>query len=342
MARDMSDAPKGIEVVASAAQPVRGSAVWCATMQMCWDNMLDTLCDGHPLVPLGGANELVKALNAGTLEKVMLSGGYYTYSGMRDVAARRTIESAVKRITGEGSDILDQIDWSEPTLDAIPLLFYSLLYRKFSFPVPFGVCEESWGDCEDEDVCVTYFEAHDFDPDLDWKMREQVHPLYYVDERHHAVSLQTKEGDEVVLVRSPQGEIFAEMWDSVVDLAGRAGRTETRPLDEWDTFMCPNLSLEVLKEFHELEGVEFLGADRSKCEISQALQFVRMRLDNAGGEVKSEAAIAASVGGALPDFSSIRHFDYDGRFALFLLDGKAQGQARPYLALLVDDVRLFQ
>lgn len=65
-------------------------------------------------------------------------------------------------------------------------------------------------------------------------------------------------------------------------------------------------------------------------------------MDNAGGEVKSEAAIAVSVEAAMPDFSRMRNFDYDGRFALFLLDGKTRGHARPYLALLVDDVRLFQ
>ena len=58
---------KGIEVVASDVQAVRGSAAWCATIQVCWDNMLETLCDGGPLNPLGGANELVRALNISEL-----------------------------------------------------------------------------------------------------------------------------------------------------------------------------------------------------------------------------------------------------------------------------------
>lgn len=339
-------AGKGIEVVASAAQPVCGSAVWCATMQMCWDNMLATLCEGRPLVPLGGANELAQALNAGAREKGLLTGGYYAYSGERTMRARGEIEAAVRRITGEGSELLDRIDWSEPSPGMISLLFYSLLFRKFSFLVPFGVCEdEPWGDEgdeDDDDVCATYFEAYDPDRRLDQKMRKQVHPLYYVDERHHAVSLQTKEGDEVVLVRSPSGATFAEMWDNAVDLARRADRAKMRPLNDDDTFRCPNLSFAVSKEFLELEGIEFLDATERECKISQALQTVRLRLDNAGGEARSEAAIAVSVGAAMPDFSRMRHFDYDGRFVLFLLDGKVRGHACPYLALLVDDVRLFQ
>ena len=61
------NADRGIEVVASDVQAVRGSAAWCATMQVCWDNMMETLCDGGPLNPLGGTSELVRALNASRL-----------------------------------------------------------------------------------------------------------------------------------------------------------------------------------------------------------------------------------------------------------------------------------
>ena len=219
------------------------------------------------------------------------------------------------------------------------LLLYCMLYRKFSFLVPFGVCEEeSWGD---EDVFVTYFEADDLDRRLSRKMRQQVKPLYYKDRQHHAVSLQTKEGDSVVLVRSPQGGSFSEMWANTLEQAKRAGSTQTRPLDDHDSFMCPNLSLKLSKEFHEIEGLEFLDAKGQECIIDRALQTIGLSLDNEGGEVKSEAAISV-CDGALPDFSHIRTFDYDGRFALFLVAGEARADSRPYLALLVDDIRLFQ
>ena len=219
------------------------------------------------------------------------------------------------------------------------LLFYCMLYRKFSFPVPFGVCEdEPWGD---GGACVTYFEAYDLDRRLSRKMRQQVKPLYYEDGQHHAVSLQTKEGDSVVLVRSPRGSSFSEMWANMLDQAKRADSTQTRPLDDQDFFMCPNLSLKLSKEFHKLEGLRFLDAKGQECIIDQALQTIRLNLDNEGGEVKSESAIAACATGAL-DFSHGRHFDYDGRFALFLVAGEARADSHPYFALLVDDIRLFK
>lgn len=331
---------KGIEVVASYVQAVRGSAAWCATIQVCWDNMLETLCDGGPLNPLGGANELVRALNTSELGRDALPRDYfYAYSGPKSNRARREIETEVRHRFGQSSEVLDQLDWSETPPGMTSLLFYCMLYRKFSFLVPFGVCEEeSWGD---EDVCVTYFEAYDPDQRLSRKMRQQVKPLYYKDGQHHAVSLQTKEGDSVVLVRSPRGGSFSEMWANMLDQAKRADSTQTRPLNDHDSFMCPNLSLRLSKEFHKLEGLEFLDAKGHKCIIDQVLQTIRLSLDNEGGEVKSEAAISA-CGGALPDFSHIRNFDYDGRFALFLVGGEVRTDSRPYLALLVDDIRLFQ
>lgn len=334
------NADRGIEVVASDVQAVRGSAAWCATIQVCWDNMLETLCDGGPLNPLGGANELVRALNTSELGRDALpSGHFYAYSGPKNNRARREIETEVRRRFGQSSEVLDQLDWSEPSPGMTSLLLYCMLYRKFSFLVPFGVCEEeSWGD---EDVFVTYFEADDLDRRLSRKMRQQVKPLYYKDRQHHAVSLQTKEGDSVVLVRSPQGGSFSEMWANTLEQAKRAGSTQTRPLDDHDSFMCPNLSLKLSKEFHEIEGLEFLDAKGQECIIDRALQTIGLSLDNEGGEVKSEAAISV-CDGALPDFSHIRTFDYDGRFALFLVAGEARADSRPYLALLVDDIRLFQ
>ena len=75
------NAGRGIEVVASDVQAVRGSAVWCATMQVCWDNMLKTLCGGGPLNPLVGTNELIRALNASRLGRGALpKDHFYAYS----------------------------------------------------------------------------------------------------------------------------------------------------------------------------------------------------------------------------------------------------------------------
>lgn len=334
------NASRGIEVVASDVQAVRGSAAWCATMQLCWDNMLETLCDGGPLNPLGGTNELVRALNTSRLGRGALPRDhFYAYSGPKNNRARSEIDTEIRHRFGQSSEILDQLDWSETFPGMTSLLFYCMLYRKFSFLVPFGVCEEEpWGD---EDVCVTYFEAYDPDQRLSRKIRQQVKPLYYEDRQHHAVSLQTKEGDSVVLVRSPGGRSFSKMWANMLDQTKRADSTQTRPLDDHDSFMCPNLSLRLSKEFRELERLEFLDVKGRKCIIDQVLQTIGLNLDNEGGEVKSEAAISACATGAL-DFSHIRTFDYDGRFALFLVGGEVRIDSQPYLALLVDDIRLFQ
>ncbi|MGI6535100.1 MAG: hypothetical protein ACOX12_01585 [Eggerthellaceae bacterium] len=329
----------GIEVVASDVQQVTGSAAWCATMQICWDNLLDRLCGGEPLSPKSDENVTVSALNGGRFDSGMVSDDhYYAYAGPKGPAAKREIESAIRKRFEQESDLLGSVDWSEPPAGVEELIFYCMLYRKFSFVVPFGVLEDE----DDEGVYVTYFEADDPNPRLAEKMREQVRPLYYLDRDHHAVSINTREGDRVVLVRSPEGSTFAEMWDAVQRRAKSADQRQTRPLDDVDTFLCPNLSFDLDKRFGELEGVEFDAADGTPCSIQQALQTIRMTLDNEGGEVKSEAVLCACAGSAPMEWPEARRFAYGGPFALFLMDGKVPRGSRPYLAVMVDDIEKFQ
>lgn len=329
-----------IEVLASNREPVSGSAAWCVTMQICWDSLLGQLCGGGPLVPKGEERSLVLALNDGRLGRDTIPNDhYYAYAGPRNSAARREIEDAIRLKFGQTSDVLGAIDWSAAPEGLVDFLFYCMLYREFSFPVPFGVAEDvNWGG----ESFVTCFEAADPDPHLEERMRRQVHPLYYLDEEHHAVSIATKEGDRVILVRSPEGASFSDMWEAIQRRAGKANRRQKKPLGENDTFCCPNLSLDLYKEFKELEGVEFDAADGSPCKIGQALQTIRMRLDNEGGEVKSEAALLALAGCLPMELPDVREFIYDGPFTLFLLDGRLRHGSKPYLALMVDDIELFQ
>lgn len=331
-----------VSVVASDTQAFSGSAAWCATMQICWDEMLDSLCGGRPLVPTGGENATVSALNASEFDAGMVSDDhYYAYAGPKDLAARRTIESAIRERFGQESDLLDSVDWSRPPAGVKALLFYCMLYRKFSFAVPFGVLEDRpWGRTGDQGharVRVTYFGVDSASRRVEDKMRKQVRPLYYLDDEHHAVSIDTREGDRVVLVRSPEGSTFSDMWEAAQRRTQEVDRWLTRPLGEEDEFRCPNVSINLRKEFDELEGVEFLDADGRQCSIQRALQTIRMTLDNEGGEVKSEAVLAATGCGLPMEPPEVRRFVYDGPFALFLVDGKARRGARPYLALMVDD-----
>lgn len=336
----------GVELLASDRQPIEGSAAWCATMQICWNEMVDRLRGGSPLPVSVRGGSLARGLSLGGFDASMLSDDhYYAFSGPKTRAARREIERNISQRFHETSDVLDRVGWSKrPHRE---LLFYAMLSWAISFPVPFGdVDGELWDgsdDAEDEGPYFSCFGTGGEKPALVGRMREEVHPLYYADGEHHAVSVDTKEGDVVILQRSPETSTFAEMWEGLLARTAQATRDERKPLEEGETFICPYLFLDLQKDFRELVGTEAQGRGDS-YRIAQAFQALRMRLDNTGGRVKSEAALLVAATG-VPDFEMLarmRHFDYTGPFALYLVDGNAPLASRPYLALMVDDIRLFQ
>lgn len=339
----------GIDLLASDRQAVEGSAAWCATMQICWNKMADKLRDGRPIPLSVKGGPLAKDMASGGFDASMLSDDhYYAFCGPKTYRAAREIKRNIKDRFGETSDALGQIDWSMRSQEE--LLFYAMLSRAFSFQVPFGrVEDEHWesrdetSTGDDDEAYAACFGADDRNPAIEARMREQVHPLYYLDNEHHAVSIDTKEGDVVILQRSPNGSTFAEMWLGLLKKTAQATRDERKPLEEKESFTCPSLSLDLQGDFRGLVGTEIQGRG-DPYRIGQAFQTLQMKLDDTGTSVKSEAALSAVATGA-PDFEMLarkRHFDYTGPFALYLVDGNAPLASRPYLALMVDDIRLFQ
>nr|WP_314640287.1 hypothetical protein [uncultured Olsenella sp.] len=330
----------GVTLVAADTLPVQGNAAWCAPLQLCWDELLAYHNDGNPLEPTAGPNELVDALNGSPFEAGMVSDDhYYSYAGPMTKDARSTMEEAIDRRFGQRSDLLDLLDWESAEPDTT--LFYAMLYRRFSFEHPFALLPYDGTFGPDHTEGARYFGTAETDGAERSDLLAQVTPLYYDDYAHCACRVSTKEGDELVLVKSPEGQSFSDMWDNTTSRTESAGAQ--RALGDDDEFECPLLSTDVFKEYDELEGLEFALPNGGGLRIAQAVQTLKFDLDNEGGRVKSEAAITAVTSAAPPlDISQPRHFVFDDRFALFLVDGNAPEGSRPYLAVLVDDVRAFQ
>jgi hypothetical protein len=341
------DGSQDPHLVVTQAEPVTGNSAWCGTMQLCWNSLVDEMNHGEPALFVD------KAMNTTTVDhmndRLFATGDlsedhYCTYAGPMTYDAKREIEKEISDRFDQKSDILDSLtEWSDDP-DTTTKLLYAMIYRKFSFGTPFGVREDGWfgGTASDHNRAqrVTYFEAKDDD------QRDQVTPLFYEDYDRHAVSIATEEGDEVILVRSPEGKTFDEIWENAMERADKATAEETRPLDDDESFLCPNIDIDLAREYKEWEGGTLALTDakgnQTPYTIAQALQTLKLSLDNEGGEVKSEAAIVALKAAGTPFADTTRHFDYSDTFALFVRDGNAGDDARPYVAVLVDDITMFQ
>ena len=330
------DAGAPLDLVTTQAEPVKGNDAWCGTMQLCWNNIIDKELGGNPVVFSDDAynTEEVAHLNAKLFNTGDVSDDhYYTYAGDMTSKAKEEIKQAISEKFGQDSDILDSFTgW-----DQGGQFLYAMLYRQFSFVAPFAISDGSdlFGSTSNENKAegVAYFEA-----DSD-EQRSQVTPLYYEDYAHHAVRLETADGDELVLVSSPQGSTLDEIWQNAMERAANAESNAIKPLDKKETFRCPNLDINLLHDSYAWVGPKF----NNGWYITQAMQTLKLHLDNEGGEVKSEAGIAMTKSADMDmDEKPARSFVYNDTFALFVRDGNAGNDAYPYVGVLVSDITQFQ
>lgn len=322
-------------LVASDQSPTAGNAAWCAPMQICWDNLANELNEGEPLAE-EGKPAIVAELNHGHFEADMLSDDHYvTYSGPQTKAAKAEIEALIDERFGQASDILDMLEWVDDEAEAL-ILFYAMLYRKFTFTQPFDVLDpapfgtEEGGNLAED---VTYFGADDSsEPEL----LEMVTPVFWESDRRFAAQVYCEEGDILILARGLQGSTFDELWDDYMDaIASSTG------LSSVASFACPKLTIDVLTSYRDLEGLTFEVAAVDQIEIEKALQTLRFTLDETGGEIKSEAAISVRATGLFLEEPTPHDFRFDDSFVLFLVDGTATGEYYPYAGLLINDIKDF-
>ena len=104
-----------------------------------------------------------------------------------------------------------------------------------------------------------------------------------------------------------------------------------------DEFKTPKININEIHEYKELENKPFKCADGKYMLIGKAMQTVKFSIDEKGGEIKSEAAIANNEMAQRPE--EPRYFYLDDTFAMFL---RERGKEKPYFAAKIDDIEKFQ
>ena len=174
--------------------------------------------------------------------------------------------------------------------------------------------------------------------DSDSKLRDQVDVLFYEDYNNHSVLLNTKQGDEVILLRASDNSFknFDEVY-KYLEIKTNEFEGE-REFVKDDELTVPNIKFDVLKKYNELIGKTFNSNEGVTREISDALQTIRFEIDNEGGKIKSEAIIAVKMSAIILPREK-RNFSYDDTFYLML---RENGKDKPYFMVRVDNIELFQ
>lgn len=322
----LSDKLTNINVLPTMQDTISSNSAWCGTFQLVWNDMQNNLVQGN--IEFKEQNQMVTNLNKQSFtEEDIPEEYYYKKWGLMDTTLKLEIEREIRNKFNETSDILDLFNWpSAEELVKDKYFFYSMLRRNFVFENEFSILENNkFGNTEN----VKYFGINE---ETDETVREQVEVLYYTDEENFAVNLQTKQGDKVMLIRNPKETTFEEIYENVKKKAKRYRGSES--FGEKDTLSVPNLNIDILKEYTELENKLFKLKNDEEGVIEQAFQTIQMSLNNKGGSIKSEAGMDVRK----QDISNKpRNFNFNGKFTIFLISEKNE----PYFAASIENIELF-
>ncbi len=330
---------EGITVVPTMNDTISTDSSWCGTFQLVWNDMKNEVVKGD--IVFNPQLEMVENLNKEDFNESMLSEDYYfKIYGLKTLELKEQIENGIKEKFNQTSDIIDDFDWSESSLedpnDAYTrrYFFYTMLYRKFEFLNAFDKLEN--GMFGDKYNNIEYF---GIDENTENYVGNQITVLYYNSKDDFAILIDTKTNDEVIFCKNPIGNNFNDIYINMNDESSKY--TGSKSFENVDEFKAPKLTFNEKREYTELAQKKFKTADPiyDTAEIQKAIQTIQFSLDEKGGEIKSEASILMVTAGMKIEKDEPRYFYVDDTFAIFL---REKGKSKPYFAGRVDDITKFQ
>ena len=325
---------KQINILATMSDEIKNNSIWCGTFQLVWNDLKNEVVKKD--IVFEPQEIIADNLNKEEFRAEMLSDEYYYKNfGLKTLDLKTEIENGIKQKFNQESDILDNIDWTE-TEDA-EYLFYAMLYRKFEYLTKFDKLEN--GIFANQYENVKYFGINHTNKTEDAlkAQYDQIQVLYYNSEDDFALLVNTKTNDEVIFCKGPEGRSFNEIYDN---MNSKTDKFEgNNHFTKNDKFKAPVIEFNEEKRFEELEGKVFINSEGETGEIKDALQTIKLSLDENGGEIKSEAVISYVKSSISVLKEEKRYFILDDEFALFL---REKGKEKPYFAAKIDDITNFQ
>lgn len=332
---------KGVTIVPTMSDIITKDSSWCGTFQLVWNDMKNNVVKND--IVFTPQEKMADNLNKEEFTQDMISDKYYfKIYGLKSLELKEQIEKGIKEKFNQESDILNDFNWSESELDdpnnadVRRYFFYVMLYRKFEFLQEFDKLEN--GEFGNKYNDIKYF---GIDKNTKNSVGDQIDVLYYNSKNDFAIIINTKNNDEVIFCKNPQGKTFNEIYENMnKESKEYKGSKEFKNIDE---FKAPNLTFNEKKEYTELQDKEFKTADPiyDTAKIEKAIQTIKFSLDEKGGEIKSEAAIDVMFGATAlsPKEDEPRYFYLDDTFAIFL---REKGRDLPYFAGRIEDITKFQ
>lgn len=293
--------------------------VWVGTFNLAWNELMNKII-GEPVEFEGGNPEIANDLNKQNFTKEMLNeNSYYIEVDRINNALRKKIQTNLKNKFNTESDVLNRINWDAKNNE---YLIYAMLNKNFTFETPFPI--DLWK-FKDSEKKFKFFELGS--PTME-KTFEQVTALFYNSKNDFAVKIDTKEGEELILYRTDNVKNFSENYKELQDKA-KVYNGKKELIREKDELKVPFINVNTDINYDELCNRTIKGTNGAY--IKQAVQTVKFKLDNYGGNLTSEGYVDIYMSDSLEE---PRYFYLDNTFVLYM---KEKDKTTPYFALLVDN-----
>lgn len=295
--------------------------MWVGTFQLVWNEFMDEYVKGN-VEFTDGESELSKELNKKSFTKEMLNEeDYYIEHGLTNKELQERILTNIKnKFNIENSNVLKNIEELKFENNLNHYTLYAMLNKNFTFYKPFDLIPyaSKFNNGEKE---VKYFGIEGTEG-----LEENINVMFYNENNDFAVTLNTKENEEVILYRTENRGTFEELYREM--LQKEKMYTGSKEFGTNDEIKIPYIELEKDINYNELCNREIKDCG---IYIDKAIQSVKFSLTEKGGNLVSEAINSGTVE-SLIDFDS-RKFYFTDTFVLFL---KEKDKEKPYFALMVN------
>lgn len=324
----IEDSSGKISTVLTLEDEIQADTIWCGTFQLIWNDLKNDLAKQD--IVFSPQLEVVENLNKGTFTVDDISEeSYYKKIGTPSIELKEEIENAIKEKFNETSNILDDFDWENARPE--DYFLYVMLKKEFEFETEFEELENGkFGKYDD-------IEFFGIETDETGSLRGQVQVLYYDSKDDFAIKLKTKQNDEVILCKNPEGNTFNEIYQNILTKQSEYDGEDY--LQEGELLKIPNIKIDEKNEITEVENKSFLFSNGDEYKISKALQTIEFELDRKGGRITSEAGMMVQRQSIEFESEEKREFFIDNTFAIFLIE---EEKDTPYFAGLIDDITKFQ
>ena len=250
------------------------------------------------------------------------SESYYKIAAPVSYELKAKIQREIFEKFGESSKILDGIDW-EPK-DAEEYLLYALLKKDVEFPAEFEVLDSRTFNGS-KDIYKFFGVNKDANKYSKW-----VKPLFYEYDWDHAVSIETKSGDRIILYRTDSPQNVYDLYHQIDKKTARALK-----FGDSDKLIIPFISLNERIEYPKLCNKVI---NDTRFVIAKAIDDIEFKLDNKGATLRNEAAMQIATC-SLPVPGRGKVFDFSKPFVLYMVE---EDKSLPYFALRINDTRFLE